>query len=300
MNGAIVLEHQLANGQLEVDIAEVGRYQGTRFDRTGFITQVKLTESGHTFCVHEFADGFNPQAGSGLCNEFGLHKGMGYAEAEVDGWFPKLGVGLLKRVSEDPYHFQYTYPVEPFNVDITSDDVSISYTMHPRNVKGYAAKLVKKISIQDTTLTIDYELCNEGSQRMDTEEYIHNFIGINGELVGPEYKLKLPVPVRFTEVESDYTSGLLSVQDHEVGWNARPDKPFYGRMQGFNGSDYPYSWELTHSASRAGVREISDFTVAHMALWGTGHVISPEVFIQLRLAPGEKRSWSRKYQFFCW
>ena len=57
MNGAIVLGHQLANGQLEVDIAEIGRYQGTRFDRTGFITQVKLTESGHTFCVHEFAEG---------------------------------------------------------------------------------------------------------------------------------------------------------------------------------------------------------------------------------------------------
>ena len=77
-----------------------------------------------------------------------------------------------------------------------------------------------------TALTIDYELSNEGSQRIDTEEYIHNFIGINEEPVGPEYKLKLPVPVRFTEVESDYTSGLLSVQDCEIGWNVRPNKPF--------------------------------------------------------------------------
>ena len=116
--------------------------------------------------------------------------------------------------------------MEPFDIDMTSDDVSLTYTIHPRNVKGYAAKLVKKISIQDTALTIDYELCNEGSQRIDTEEYIHNFIGINEELVGPAYKLKLPVPVRFTEVESDYTSDLLSVQDCEIGWNARPSKPF--------------------------------------------------------------------------
>ncbi|VTR23361.1 Uncharacterised protein [Actinobacillus pleuropneumoniae] len=175
---------------------------------------------------------------------------------------------------------------------------------HAAVTTGFAGKqlqivYVKNISIEDTALTIDYELINEGSRRMDTEEYVHNFIGINEEAVGPEYKLKLPVPVRFTEVESDYTSALLSVQDNEVGWTARPHKPFYGRMRGFNGSDYPYSWELTHSARRAGVREISDFSVAHMALWGTGHVISPEVFIRLSLAPGEKRSWSRKYQFFC-
>ena len=77
MNGAIVLGHQLANGQFEVDIAEIGRYQGTRFDRTGFITQVKLTKSGHTFCVHEFAEGFNAQGGSGLCNEFDCMRGWG-------------------------------------------------------------------------------------------------------------------------------------------------------------------------------------------------------------------------------
>ncbi|GIP05048.1 hypothetical protein ACWGNU_17730 [Paenibacillus lautus] len=292
--------HQLANGRLEVEIAKVGRYQGTRFDRTGFITQVKLSESGHTFCVHEFAEGFNPQAGSGLCNEFGLHEGMGYAEAEVGDWFPKLGVGLLKRVSEAPYNFQHAYPAEPFDVDVISGDSNISYTVRSRSINGYAARLVKKISIEDTVLTIDYELINEGSRSIDTEEYVHNFIGINEEAVGPEYKLKLPVPVRFTEVESDYTSDLLSVQDNEIGWTARPHKPFYGRMKGFNGGDYPYSWELTHSACRAGVREISDFPVAHMALWGTGHVISPEVFVRLSLAPGEKRSWSRKYQFFCW
>ena len=149
---------------------------------------------------------------------------------------------------------------------MTSDDVSLTYTIHPRTVKGYAAKLVKKISIQNA-LTIDYELSNEGSQRIDTEEYIHNFIGINEEPVGPEYKLKLPVPVRFTEVESDYTSGLLSVQDCEIGWNVRPNKPFTENTR-LQRRDYSYSWELTHTASRAGVREISDFPVAYMALWG--------------------------------
>lgn len=292
--------HRLTNGQIIVDIADIDSYQGTRFDRTGFITQVRLAESGQTFCVHEHAEGFNPKGGSGLCNEFGLHDGMGYSEARVGELFPKLGVGLLQRVSEEGYDFQYTYPVEPFEVDITADDASISYVVHSRNAKGYAARLVKKISIQGTALAIDYELCNEGSQRIDTEEYIHNFIGINAQAAGPEYKLRLPVPVRFTEVESDYTSGLLSVQDCEIGWNAVPHMPFYGKLQGFNGNDHPYSWELTHQASRAGVRESGDFPVAHMALWGTGHVISPEVFIRLSLAPGEQKRWRRQFEFFSW
>ena len=77
MNGAIVLGHQLANGQLEVDIAEIGRYQGTRFDRTGFITQVKLTESGHTFCVHEFAEGFTLGAGLECATSLDCMRGWG-------------------------------------------------------------------------------------------------------------------------------------------------------------------------------------------------------------------------------
>ncbi|AWP26189.1 MULTISPECIES: hypothetical protein [Paenibacillus] len=294
------MSHLLTNGQLALDIADIDSYQGTRFDRTGFITQVRLVGSGHTFCVHEYAEGFNPAGGSGLCNEFGLHDGMGYSETRVGEWFPKLGVGLLKRVNEDGYNFQYTYPLEPFDVDITADDLNITYVVHARNTKGYAARLVKKISIQGTSLTMDYELCNEGSRRIDTEEYIHNFIGINDQDSGPEYKLRLPVPVRFTEVESDYTSGLLSVQGCEVNWNAKPSKPFYGKLEGFNGSDHSYSWELTHKASRAGVRESSDFPVAYMALWGTGHVISPEVFIRLSLAPGEQKCWRRQFQFFSW
>lgn len=41
--------HRLSNGILTVDIAEPGTYNRTRFDWTGFITQVTLEEGKHIF-----------------------------------------------------------------------------------------------------------------------------------------------------------------------------------------------------------------------------------------------------------
>lgn len=40
---------RLSNGILTVDIADIGEYKGTRFDWTGFITQVTLEEGNIRF-----------------------------------------------------------------------------------------------------------------------------------------------------------------------------------------------------------------------------------------------------------
>lgn len=42
--------------------------------------------------------------------------------------------------------------------------------------------------------------------------------------------------------------------------------------------------------------EIGSFQTDNINLWGWSHVISPELFFQIDVAPGKSISWSRSYQ----
>ena len=47
-----------------------------------------------------------------------------------------------------------------------------------------------------------------------------------------------------------------------------------------------------------GMREFDDFCPTRLAVWGTRHVISAEVFVDIDLASGETMDWTRRYEFF--
>jgi hypothetical protein len=46
------------------------------------------------------------------------------------------------------------------------------------------------------------------------------------------------------------------------------------------------------------MREFDNFAPKSVAVWGVGHVISAEIFVEINLQPGEKQSWSRQFEFF--
>ncbi len=292
------MAYTLSNGVLTVDIANVGDYKGSRFDWTGFIEQVTLLNGGHTFCVPESLIPGAGTGGAGLCNEFGISRAIGYDKAPVGGWFPKPGIGLLQKQNNQPYQFFFDYQVNPFKVNVEVSAHEVKYTVYPLECRGYAIHQTKKISLDGNTMTIAYELSNKGSLSFQTEEYVHNFIGINKQDVGNDYELRLPGDVQIEEPESSYTSDLLHVNKDTLSWKRTPDKAFYCKLKGYEKAGAEFNWELLHKPSGAGVRESGDFKVSQIALWGERHVISPEVFINIDLAPGQSLAWNRTYQFF--
>lgn len=292
------MAHQLSNGILTVDIAEPGDYNGTRFDWTGFITQVTLEDGKHTFCVPESLHAGKGSGGIGLCNEFGISRAIGYAEAAAGEWFPKPGVGLLQKTDTGAYDFMATYPLIPAEIKTESSRHEILYKVKSEECRGYGMLLSKRISLHGDRLTIDYLLENTGVKPLHTEEYIHNFVGINDAPAGKDYELRLPGEAGVHEPESSYTSGLLHVSENVVSWTAVPDRPFYCRLSGWEKEEADWYWELVHKPSGAGIRESGSFRPERMALWGERHVISPEVFAGISILPRHSRDWSRSYQFF--
>jgi hypothetical protein len=287
----------IKSDQLSVEIGNPGAYNGTRFDWTGFIHQVTLASGNHTFCAPESLIANQGTGGIGLCNEFGIHTPIGYEDIVVGDSFPKVGVGLLRRTDEEPYNFFRSYPVQPFPVQVEqgSDNVRFVSESIPHN--GYAFKLEKELLVQGATLTINYALHNVGEKPVVTNEYVHNFLSIDEQPIGPDYVLHFPEHVNPLQDMSEYTQETLRFEGQDIGWNKQVEGMFYCTVPKFN-ADVPYYWELTHKHAGAGLRERGSATAAFIALWGVGHVLSPEVFVDISVNPGETQRWSRSYDFF--
>jgi hypothetical protein len=292
---------RLTSDRLTVEIAPPGTaYARTRFDWTAFITQVTL-DSQHAFCVPEDPDPTKGTGGIGLCNEFGIEQAIGYDDAQPGECFPKLGIGLLERIDESPYTFMRPYKiVERFPIQIETTGDKASFVVQPIDCRGYAARLIKTVTVQDAALTIAYRLENVGQKPIQTDEYCHNFMGIDGHLLGPDYSLRLPYDIRFEEPPPGMLRRMgqvLVVNGREISLRETPQQPFYRRLVGYAQTDRP-QFELVHTPSGVGMREIDDFAPCRVAVWGTTHVISAEIFNPIDVQPGATQTWTRRYEFF--
>jgi hypothetical protein len=276
----------ITSRRLKADIAIPGQvYRRSRFDWTGFISQVTL--DGHQrFCTKESFDPQEGTGGEGLCNEFGT---IGYDECALGEFFPKLGIGNLKRNREE-YSFRRQYDTSPYAIHMDIYDHQVVLNNEPLECNGYAARLSKVITVHENQLIIDYQLENVGNKPIITTEYCHNFLCIGNHTIGPEYRLTLPY-----HPELNILRGKVAISDNHVFWEDVPEEVFYCMITGY-AADIPHQWTLTHIPSGA---QVSEFTQAPIkfALWGLSHVVSPEIFISVQVHPGGTQKWSRKFEF---
>lgn len=289
---------RIESESLTVEIGKPGNYTGSRFDWTGFIKQVTLRDYGHTFCTVESHKPGQGTGGKGLCNEFGIRAPIGYDNVEIGQQFPKIGVGLLTRTNEKPYDFFSNYAVDPFVVHTDTTTDSVRFVSEAKNCRGYAVIFEKVISVKGYELNISYTLDNVGTEPIVTNEYVHNFIALNNKPIGPDYVLRFPNEVMPSDEISELQREGLSIENNEILWKEPVSKVFYSLFAGFQNPTPPYYWELVHKKEKVGLRESGSEAVSSMALWGEPHVVSPEVFIDINIKPGEIQKWNRTFKFF--
>ncbi|MFC5649396.1 hypothetical protein ACFPYJ_09680 [Paenibacillus solisilvae] len=292
---------EITSEQLTVEIGicgEPGQYAGPRFDWTGFVHQVKLNKGGHTFCVPESFIPGEGTGGAGLCNEFISDLPVGYDEAKPGGQFPKIGIGKLTRLDERGYINGTAYPVEPCPIKIESGEDFARFIAEPVICNGYAFAYEKTLSVQGTELKIEYKLSNIGDKPIHTLEYVHNFVAIDGNSIGPGCQLRLPLEIANRpgyEPSPILTKDIRTAGDR-IEWDAVTGT-FYAQYRAADGT-VPFYWELTDERSGAGMREKGSEPVWHYSLWGQSHVVSLEAFVRVDVLPGGTKSWSRTYEFF--
>lgn len=290
------LSTTLSTSRLEVLIDAPGAsYLGSRFDWTTQVRQIILDGRHRLLTREKEADSSPADQGWGLAGEFGIDTPVGYDACPVGGAFPKIGVGLLTKPDDEAYFFARPYTVRParFSVRPSANAVLITAAQEPE--RGFGWMLKRHWSVAGATLALTTTLANTGSRALATEEYIHNFFGFNEGLPTTDWVLTLPAPLSKKALAAWVDpENVMVLKDRQVRWTGTGEKDFF-----FSHRAPPVSptWTLTHQPTGVTVTETGDFPVSHFNLWGRAHVVSPELYRKLDVAPGAVVTWTRTWTF---
>ena len=291
------MPHILKNKNLEIHIdLPLENYNFSRFDWTGKIVQVKfqnmlVSSVESTVTENEHA------VGKGFYNEFGIDTPLGFEETAIGGWFHKIGVGLLKK-EDAHYLFSKNYEVKPADFKVIAEPNRLIISCTSKNINGYAYLLKKEIVLYESSFIINYYLENTGAKDIISDEYVHNFTGINNELIGNNYRLKFPFqlkPSHFTETVNPEQK--VQIGQNEITFSGAPKEDFF--FSNLTGSEnVDAKWALTNLESNIGISETGNFQTNKVNLWGAKHVISPELFFTIALKSSQSKEWSRTYNLY--
>lgn len=291
----------LNSKRLRVEISEPGENPNIslRFDRAGYISDVVL-DGGYHFCASEPRNLCHPTSmGRGLCNEWCLDVS---SEAKIGEYFPKFGVGLIRKEEDFKYVFHKAYKdVVPFPVRYEHTNDTAVFVTEAVPCLGYALKHTKTISVQDETITMIIKAENVGEKPMEMREFCHNFLSIDGMAVGSDYHLSMPAipeqpPVRLLNRNGKSSSfrgegrGLtfceFSAIDTDIAFNQDVIEPAI-----------PFTWELRHDGAQMWVRGEDYYHPFRVPVWAVDHIVAPEVNHTFTLNPGESHEWKRTWTF---
>lgn len=280
------------NFEIHIDLPKEN-YNFSRFDWTGKIVKV-IFKNVHLTGVERIDCENEDYYGKGLFNEFGIDSPLGFDETEINGWFHKIGVGLLKK-DDNQYLFNKKYTIKPARFNVITGLNTILISCHSEVMNGYSYVLRKEIELHESSFTIHYYLENTGDKDIITQEYVHNFISINKDAIGSNYLLKfqfLLKPGLFGEVVNPEQK--IALEQKEVIFNGTPTEQFF--FSKLTGNEYVAAkWELIHQKSKIVFSETGSFKTNKVNLWGWKHVISPELFYDIYIKPGQATRWSRTF-----
>jgi hypothetical protein len=284
----------LKNTKLEIQIDLPGEgYVAPRFDQTGKISS--LSYRGIPLTTSELPQGNDPITnGSGFYNEFDIDEPSGFQEALVGEWFHKIGVGLLQKDSHQ-YKFGHDYKLKPADFEIDHQNDKVIIVCKGRIHNGYGYQLHKVIRLLKDGFRLEYRLENTGEKTLNTTEYVHNFIGIDQTPIGKDYFLILPGATDPRQFNENVNPGdKVQFRGNEAQFSGKHEDPFFfSHLFGSNAKSA--HWKLVNTQYSIAISETGDFETSKVNLWGWQHVVSPELFINFCLKPGEFRTWSRSF-----
>jgi len=280
-----------------------GYYRGPRFDWSGMVALAEW--KGHTFFGSWRPAPHRPRANddaAGTAGEFGMGPltgnpaPVGYDDAEVGEVFLKIGVGRLVKVREPVYSFGALYRIlQPAVWDIRQEEGRISFAQEESPVRGYAFRYTKTISLQEDAagFALEHKLENLGTRRVVQTHYCHNFIRIDDEPIGPDYRIELPWQPAFSRTAGDILQ--QNGANIEISRVPGPEEGFFALVEGYEPTSAHHS--ITLRRGKAALRMTGSDPMVLLQVFGTRRTLCPEPFISVSLAPGASRKWSTRYHF---
>jgi hypothetical protein len=284
--------------------AKTGYYRGSRFDWSGLVARVEC--QGHTY-FGEWKTPHDPEGNDdvvGTAEEFGtIYPGtsgpLGYVEAKPGEDFLKIGVGLLKKVEEPEYRFWFDYRItKPGPWTVRHGPNWVEFRQDPSGANGYGYSYTKRIALPESRpeLVIIRTLRNTGTKALATSHYCHDFTIIDGEPIGPNYRVRFPFAVT---TKSDLEQ-RAELDGSTIAFPRafREGESVFAELAGFSSAVTDHAATIENLKSGAGVKIQGDTPLARFHFWATQRAACPEPFVQIELAPGEQAQWQTRYSFF--
>lgn len=278
----------------------IGSYRSSRFDWSGIVECA--SSNGHTF-FGEWATHTDPMGNdtvTGPVEEFRRDVSeIGYDEAKPGDAFLKIGVGVLKRLDDQPYRFGTVYPIldhGTWTTKVTRTSITSSQVL--RTPLGYAYIYEKKLVLDPRrpVLRLEHSLRNIGSKTIATNVYDHDFFMLDDQPTGPG----MAVTFGFSpQADPPFPDGLVSMAGNEIVFKDTPRRGYsaQGYLTGYTGKPGEYRFHLEDRNSHVGVLQQSGSPLSRVYFWSTPTTICPEAYIAINVAPGHTQTWTITYTF---
>jgi hypothetical protein len=303
----------IVKAKLYLPDAKSGFYRATRFDWAGTI--FSLEYKGHTYFAPWFRqhdpelrdveyrpalDGYaagTVAANIGPVEEFSLP--LGYDEAPVGGSFIKIGVGALRKPEEQRYSWatQYTI-VDPGKRSVRTAKDAVEFTHEvSANGYGYAYRKTVRLVPGKPEMVLEHSLRNTGKKPIDTLVYDHNFLVMDDQPSGPDFRFLFPFELKPAK---DNNFNVLQVRGKEVVYARAPVKDEHVMLQvaGFGPSAADYDIRVENLKTGVGVRITGDRPMERLSVWTITPTRCPEPFIRVKVEPGAEFTWRIAYEFY--
>jgi hypothetical protein len=285
----------LNSDRLRLEIAEPTECAAltTRFDRAGFIAEIVL-DGRHRFGATEPYNLSHPSSGGrGLCNEYLFDVSDQVSPGE---YFPKFGVGLLKKATDARYNSTLRYSA--IECEVETEVLSPNqarFITKPMPCIGYALHQTKLITVDGNRVCMRVTAQNAGERALDAREYCHNFLTINGMAVGPAYKLRVP---DMADMGEAVLGGTLRGDGRGFTFTRyATEASFFRADSALITGKGPFEWSLINADGAASIHGRDDIDIDMFQVWSADHMVSIENFHKLVLQPGETDTWERTWTF---
>ena len=289
---ATVIANEEVRMKLYLPDPEKGLYRATRFDWSGVIGSVQYR--GHEYFGY-WKDTHDPTFHEDLPGpvEGFIEPGLGYTEAKPGEGFIRIGVGVLEKPEEAEYQWTDTYKIldhGTWKTERGDDWISFRHQLQADN--GYGYEYTKTIRLKADGFTIEHELHNNGQKTIETDQFNHNFLMIDGEKSGPAFRISFPYPIS----TQDDTRNLVELQGNDLVFLEEfNNNSVFLKLEGHSQEVADHRVTVINQKTGAAVTFTVDKPLYRMAFWACETTLSPENFIWLSVAPGQVEKWISEY-----
>ena len=306
------ISNGLVTARIYLPDSEKGYYRSTRFDWSGAV--FGLQYKGHEF----YGTWFNridpkvinwiyqgEEIVSGPCSalygpvdEFEIP--LGWDEAPQGGRFIKIGVGVLRKV-EDRYNRYLPYEVLDCGTwSVKKKKESVEFTQELVDTEtGYAYQYTKVVRLEKDKpkMVIEHSLKNTGRNVIQSSVYNHNFVVLDNQPPGPDFRLMVPFQILPSRPPN---ADLVEIRGNQVVYKKQlsGEDEAVVMIGGFTDRISDTEIIIENRKVGAGMRITGDRPLVRSILWSVRTVLAIEPYIAIEIQPGSELKWKNTFEYY--